>query len=58
MDAFLDTVSSHYEKLMVDNKTLNDRIKSLLSDIDIYRENESNLQKAIVKSQDLGEELL
>jgi cell division initiation protein len=58
VDAFLDTVSSHYEKLMVDNKTLNDRIKSLLSDIDIYRENESNLQKAIVKSQDLGEEIV
>ncbi|HEY5534757.1 MAG TPA: DivIVA domain-containing protein [Ignavibacteria bacterium] len=58
VDAFLDTVSSHYEKLIVDNKTLNDRIKSLLSDIDIYRENESNLQKAIVKSQDLGEEIV
>ncbi|HEY5123444.1 MAG TPA: DivIVA domain-containing protein [Ignavibacteria bacterium] len=58
VDAFLDTVSSHYEKLMLDNKTLNDRIKSLLSDIDIYRENESNLQKAIVKSQDLGEEIV
>ena len=58
VDAFLDTVSSHYEKLLVENKTLNDRIKSLLSDIDIYRENETNLQRAIIKSQDLGEEIV
>ena len=58
VDAFLDTVSSHFDKLLMDNKSLNDRIKSLLSDIDIYRENEVNLQKAIIKSQDLGEEIV
>jgi cell division initiation protein len=58
IDAFLETVSSHYEKLVIDNKNLSDKIKSLQADIDIYKENEMNLQKAIVKSQDLGEEVL
>lgn len=58
VDAFLDTVSSHYEKLVAENKNLNDKIKSLLSDIEIYKENETNLQKAIIKSQNLGEEII
>jgi hypothetical protein len=43
---------------MVDNKNQADRIKSLLQDIDIYKENEANLQKAIVRSQELGEEIV
>ncbi len=58
VDAFLDTVSSHYEKLIVENKNQADKIKSLMSDIEIYKENETNLQKAIIKSQDLGEEIV
>jgi cell division initiation protein len=58
VDAFLETVSSHYEKLLVENRNQADRIKSLLQDIDIYKENELNLQKAIIKSQDLGEEIV
>lgn len=58
VDAFLDTVSSHYEKLIVENKNQADKIKSLVSDIEIYKENETNLQKAIIKSQDLGEEIV
>ncbi|MFA5403373.1 MAG: DivIVA domain-containing protein [Ignavibacteria bacterium] len=58
VDAFLDTVSSHYEKLIIENKNQEDKIKSLLSDIEIYKDNEANLQKAIIKSQDLGEEIV
>lgn len=58
VDAFLDTVSSHYEKLIVENKNQTDKLKSLQSDIEIYKENETNLQKAIIKSQDLGEEII
>ena len=58
IDAFLETVSSHYEKLLIENKNLSDKLKSLQTDIEIYKENEMNLQKAIVKSQDLGEEVL
>jgi len=58
VDAFLETVSSHYEKLVSENKNLSEKVKSLLSDIDIYKENETNLQRAIIKSQDLGEEII
>jgi len=58
VDAFLDAVSSHYDKLLTENRNINERIKSLLTDIDLYRENEVNLQKAIIKSQDLGEEIV
>lgn len=58
VDAFLNAVSGQYEKLLIENKTLSDRIKSLLADIDIYKENESNLQKAIIKSQDIAEEVI
>lgn len=58
VDAFLETVSSHYEKLIIENRNQSEKIKSLLQDIDIYKENELNLQKAIIKSQDLGEEII
>jgi len=58
VEAFLETVSSHYEKLLLENRNQAERIKSLLQDIDIYKENELNLQKAIIKSQDLGEEIV
>ncbi len=58
VDAFLETVSSHYEKLLVDNKNLTEKVKSLMADIDIYKENESNLQRAIIKAQDIAEEVI
>ncbi|MCE1165650.1 MAG: DivIVA domain-containing protein [Bacteroidetes bacterium] len=58
VDAFLDTVSGHYEKLLVENKNQAEKIKSLLQDIDIYKENEANLQRAIVRSGELGEEII
>jgi len=58
VDAFLETVSNHYEKLIVENRNQSERIKSLLQDIDIYKENELNLQRAIIKSQDLGEQIV
>ncbi len=58
VDAFLETISSHYEKLLLENKNQAEKIKSLLADIDIYKENEINLQKAIIKAQDLAEEII
>ncbi len=58
VDAFLETVSAHYEKLLVENKNQAEKIKSLLQDIDIYKENEANLQRAIVRSGELGEEII
>ncbi len=58
VDAFLDTVSTHYEKLLIDNKNLAEKIKSLIADIEVYKENEANLQKAIIKSQGIAEEVI
>jgi cell division initiation protein len=58
VEAFLETVSNHYERLLIENKNLMEKIKSLTSDINIYKENELTLQKAIVKSQDLAEEIV
>lgn len=58
VDAFLETVSSHYEKLLIDNKNLTEKVKSLFADIEIYKENESNLQRAIIKAQDIAEEVI
>jgi cell division initiation protein len=58
VDAFLDTISSNFEKLVIENKNYQDRIKALESDVEVYRENEQTLQKAIVKSQDLADEIV
>jgi cell division initiation protein len=58
VDAFLDAVSNHFDKLLSENRGLSDKVKSLQTDIELYRENEVNLQKAIIKSQDLGEEIV
>jgi len=58
VDAFLETVSLRYERLHEDNITLNEKIKTLASDVEVYKENESTLQRAIVKAQDLAEEVI
>ncbi len=58
VDAFLETVSIRYERIFEENHNLNDKIKVLTADVDVYRENETTLQKAIVKAQDLAEEIL
>ncbi|HQY20916.1 MAG TPA: DivIVA domain-containing protein [Ignavibacteria bacterium] len=58
VDAFLETVSLRYERLYEENVSLLEQIKNLNSDLQIYKENESTLQKAIVKSQDLTEEII
>lgn len=58
VDAFLETVSIRYERIFEENHNLNDKIKVLTGDIDVYRDNETTLQKAIVKAQDLAEEIL
>lgn len=58
VDAFLDTISSNFEKLVIENRNYQDRVKALESDIEVYRENEQTLQKAIVKSQDLADEIV
>lgn len=58
VDAFLEIISTHYDKLVLENRNQSDRIKSLLQDIDLYKENELNLQKAIIKSQEVGEQII
>jgi DivIVA domain-containing protein len=58
VDAFLEAVGNQFDKILTENKNLNDKIKSLQTDVELYRENEVNLQKAIIKSQDLGEEIV
>ncbi|MBL0106874.1 MAG: DivIVA domain-containing protein [Ignavibacteria bacterium] len=58
VDAFLETVSLRYERLFEENSMLTEKVKSLTSDVDVYKENESTLQKAIVKTQDMSEEII
>jgi cell division initiation protein len=58
VEAFLETVSSHYEKILIENSQLHEKIRTLTSDLEIYKENEATLQKAIVKSQELTDEIL
>ena len=58
VDAFLETVSLRYERLFEENSILSEKVKSLTSDVDVYKENESTLQKAIVKTQDMSEEII
>ncbi len=58
VDAFLETLSLRFERLLEENVNLSEKAKTLQSDIDIYKENESTLQKAIVKTQELAEEVL
>jgi cell division initiation protein len=58
VDAFLETVSSHYEKLVVENRSLQEKVKDLSADLEVYKENELTLQRAIVKSQDLSDEIV
>lgn len=58
VDAFLETVSLRYERLYEENAELIKQIKILKSDLDVYKENETTLQKAIVKAQDLSDEII
>lgn len=58
VDAFLETVSLRYERLLEDNSNLNEKVRTLSSDVEVYKENESTLQKAIVKAQDLTDEVI
>ena len=65
VEAFLDTIANQFEALWRENEALKEQIakieeekKSLNSEIEVFRENEKTFQKAIVKSQDLAEEVL
>lgn len=65
VEAYLDTIANEIEKLCKETETLKEKIISLETEkeglsreIQIYRDNEKTFQKAIVKSQDMSEEVL
>ncbi|MBK9332498.1 MAG: DivIVA domain-containing protein [Ignavibacteria bacterium] len=58
VDAFLETVSLRYERLFEENTVLLEQLKTIKSDLEVYKENETTLQKAIVKAQDLSDEII
>ena len=65
VEAYLDTVGNEVEALYREIESLKEIIMKtqnekdmLANEISVYRENEKTFQKAIVKSQDLAEEVL
>ncbi|HJY64263.1 MAG TPA: DivIVA domain-containing protein [Ignavibacteria bacterium] len=65
VEAYLDTVANQFENLWRENENLKEQLlrveeemKELDGEIEVYRENEKTFQKAIVKSQDMAEEVL
>jgi cell division initiation protein len=65
VEAYLDTVANELENLVRENEALKEKItliekekNDLSREIDIYRDNEKTFQKAIVKSQDLSEDVI
>lgn len=65
VEAYLDTVANEMEKLFIEIENLKEKISHLENDgeklsheIEVYRENEKTFQKAIVKSQDMSEDIL
>ncbi len=65
VEAYLDTVGNSVENLFREIEALKEQVAKLQEDkeeltteIQVYRENEKTFQKAIVKSQDMTEEVL
>lgn len=65
VEAYLDTVGNTVENLFREIETLKEQVTKLESEkeeldteIQVYRENEKTFQKAIVKSQDMAEDIL
>lgn len=65
VEAYLDTVGNTFEFLSREIEQLKEQItklqeekEDLSNEINVYRENEKTFQKAIVKSQDMAEEVL
>src|SRR5437867_1732899 len=65
VEAFLDTVANEMEKIFRENQSLKEKIADLekeletsKGEIQVFRDNEKTFQKAIVKSQDMSEDLL
>jgi len=65
VEAYLDTVANEVEKLNRDNESLKEQItkleeegKELENEIDVFKENEKSFQKAIVRSQDMSDDVI
>lgn len=65
VEAYLDTVANEIENLYRENESLKETITKLEQDkaelnneIEVFKENEKTLQKAIVKSQDMAEDVI
>lgn len=65
VEAYLDTVSNTVENLFREIEEMKEQIaklheekEDLNSEINVYRENEKTFQRAIVKSQDMAEEVI
>lgn len=65
VEAYLDTVGNTVENLFREIEMLKEQSaklteekQELISEINVYRENEKTFQKAIVKSQDMAEDIL
>ena len=65
VEAYLDTIANEMEKLFRENEALTEKLnnaenenQNLNHEIQVFRDNEKTFQKAIVKSQDLSEEVL
>ncbi|MCX7878223.1 MAG: DivIVA domain-containing protein [Ignavibacteria bacterium] len=65
VEAYLDTVANQFEALSREIEELKEQIRKLEeekaeleNEVHLYRENEKTFQKAIVKSQDMTDEIL
>ena len=65
VEAYLDTVANEVENLYRENENLKEQIAKLEeektelhTEIDVFKDNEKTFQKAIVKSQDMAEDVV
>ncbi len=65
VEAYLDTVGNTFENLFRELELTKEQVmklqeekEELVTEINVYRENEKTFQKAIVKSQDMAEDIL
>ena len=65
VEAYLDTVGNTFENLFREFEMTKEQViklqeekEELITEISVYRENEKTFQKAIVKSQDMAEDIL
>ena len=65
VEAYLDTIANEIEKQYRENEALKEQVaglekdkEGLVHEIQVFRDNEKTFQKAIVKSQDMAEDVL